>query len=104
MTESVNPTSKHGLDSKKKRGLLKRRVTLFPAKGHLAKNVRAPKPLRAIGGYFVGSFKELREVQWPNRRATWGLTLAVIIFSAVIAAFILGLDFIFELLFKRIIL
>jgi preprotein translocase SecE subunit len=83
--------------------LLDRSVNL-PVKGKLAKNVRAPKWLRAIVGYFVESFKELGRVQWPNRRATWSLTLAVIIFTLVIAALILGLDYAFEQLFKRIIL
>lgn len=82
---------------------LKREVKL-PAKGKLGRKVRAPKWLRAIGGYFVGSWRELKEVRWPTRRATWGLTLAVLVFTAVIAAFILTLDFGFEQLFKRIIL
>ena len=38
------------------------------------------KPFRAIGGYFAGAWVELRQVRWPNRRATWSLTLAVILF------------------------
>ena len=89
--------------SGEKTGLLKRRINL-PVKGKLAKNVRAPKPIRAAGGYFVGAYRELRQVQWPNRRATWGLTLAVMVFTLVLAGFILGLDFGFEQLFKRILL
>lgn len=89
------------IESPKK--LLNRRVNL-PVKGGLAKNVRAPKWLRTIVGYFIDSFKELGLVQWPNRRATWSLTLAVIIFTLVIAGLILGLDYAFEQLFKRIIL
>jgi preprotein translocase SecE subunit len=90
--------------TEKTRGkLLQRRINL-PIKGKLAKNARAPKWLRAIGGYFVGSFMELRAVQWPNRKATWSLTLAVIIFTVVLAGLILGLDYLFEQLFKRIIL
>lgn len=83
--------------------LLKRRVDL-PAKGRLAKNVRTPGWLRAAGGYFKGAVQELREVRWPTRRATWGMTFAIIIFTAVIGALILGLDFGFEQLFKRILL
>lgn len=83
--------------------LLQRRINL-PVKGRLAKNVHAPKWLRAIGGYFGGSFSELRQVQWPNRKATWSLTFAVIMFTLVIAGLILGLDSVFEQLFKRIIL
>ncbi|MDN5819459.1 MAG: preprotein translocase subunit SecE, partial [bacterium] len=33
--------------------------------------------LSSIGGYFVGAWKELRQVHWPNRKSTWGLTIAV---------------------------
>ena len=64
----------------------------------------APRWLRAIGGYFKGAWQELRLVRWPNRRATWGLTLAVILFSLFFAAMILGLDTLFHYLFKEILL
>lgn len=83
--------------------VLKKRVSL-PSKGKLSKSVRAPRWLRVIGSYFVGAWQELREVRWPTRRATWGLTLAVIIFTAAMTGIILGLDFGFEQLFKGIIL
>lgn len=64
----------------------------------------APKWLRAFGGYFKGAWVELRQVRWPNRQATWGLTLAVILFSVFFAAVILGLDTLFQYLFKEILL
>ncbi len=56
------------------------------------------------GGYVKGAWYELRQVRWPDRRATWGLTLAVIIFSLFFAAVILGLDAAFQYLFKEVIL
>jgi len=62
------------------------------------------RPFRAIGGYFAGAWSELRQVRWPNRRATWSLTLAVILFSLFFAAVILGLDGLFSYLFKEILL
>lgn len=62
------------------------------------------KPFRAIGGYFKGAWVELRLVRWPNRRATWSLTLAVILFSVFFALIILGLDALFSYIFKRILL
>jgi preprotein translocase SecE subunit len=64
----------------------------------------APAWLRSFGGYFKGAWQELRMVRWPNRRATWGLTLAVILFSVFFAAIILGLDTLFQYLFKEILL
>ncbi len=91
-------------NSKKRlRTVFARRINL-PGGGWLAKNIRAPRPLRAVGGYFAGAYRELREVKWPTRRATWGLTLAVIVFTVVLAIVILLLDVGFEQLFKRIIL
>lgn len=86
-----------------KKGLLKRRVDL-PSGDKLGRNVRAPKWLRAIGGYFAGSWRELRQVTWPNRRTTWGMTLAVILFTLAFTLIIVLLDLGFEQLFKRIIL
>ena len=72
------------------------------------KKVRKPskwtKPFRAIGGYFKGAWVELRQVRWPDRKSTWGLTLAVILFSAFFALVILGLDAVFSYLFKEVIL
>lgn len=63
-----------------------------------------PRWIRAIGGYFIGSWQELRMVRWPSRRSTWGLTFAVILFSVFFAGVILGLDTLFQYLFKEILL
>lgn len=60
------------------------------------------KTLFAIGGYFKGAWTELRLVRWPTRSATWGLTLAVILFSAFFAVIILLLDILFKFLFEVI--
>jgi preprotein translocase subunit SecE len=63
-----------------------------------------PKFLRAIGGYFKGAWQELRQVRWPNRRATWSLTLAVILFSLFWVGIIIGLDSIYSYVFNELIL
>jgi len=70
----------------------------------LSRDVHAPKWLRAIGSYFKGSYQELRQVRWPTRRATWGFTIAVLLFTVGLALYILGLDYGFEQLFKQVIL
>ncbi|MEI6851139.1 MAG: preprotein translocase subunit SecE [Candidatus Saccharibacteria bacterium] len=59
--------------------------------------------LFAIGGYFKGSWIELKKVRWPDRRATWGMTGAVIIFTAMFVVLIVSLDWAFSQLFKLII-
>ena len=58
--------------------------------------------MKSIGGYFVGAWVELRQVRWPTRRATWGLTVAVIFFSLFFVGMIIGLDAIFKSLFEVI--
>ncbi len=57
---------------------------------------------RAIGGYFKGAWVELRQVRWPNRRATWGLTGAVLAYSAFFIVVVLLLDAGFKYLFDLI--
>ncbi|HEY8992544.1 MAG TPA: preprotein translocase subunit SecE [Candidatus Microsaccharimonas sp.] len=60
------------------------------------------KTLFAIGGYFKGAWVELRLVRWPTRSATWGLTFAVILFSAFFVVVILLLDILFKFVFELI--
>lgn len=83
---------------------LGKRVNVLPAGKALGRDVKAPKWLNAIGGYFKGSVRELAQVKWPTRRATWGFTLAVIVFTVIMSGFILALDYGFEQLFKQVIL
>ncbi len=62
-------------------------------------------PFKAIGGYFKGAWVELRQVRWPTRRATWGLTGAVLAYSAFFVIIVLLLDagfkYLFELILKK---
>lgn len=59
-------------------------------------------PLRATLDYFKGAWVELRQVHWPTRSATWGLTGAVLLFSAFFVVFITLLDGGFKFLFEQI--
>ena len=61
------------------------------------------KPFLAIGRYFKGSWQELKQVRWPNRKSTWALMFAVIVFSGFFVALIKLLDIGFEELFKLVI-
>lgn len=62
------------------------------------------KPFAAAGRYFKGSWQELRQVRWPNRRATWALTIAVLIFTGFFTLLIVALDAGFEYILNRILL
>ncbi len=58
--------------------------------------------LGKIGGYFKGAWVELRQVHWPTRSATWGLTGAVLLFAAFFVVFITLLDAGFKYVFEQI--
>jgi preprotein translocase subunit SecE len=73
-----------------------------PAKS--SSKLRKLRPRSPFRGYFVESWRELRKVHWPNRREAWKLTVAVIVFSVISAAFLAGLDYGFEQLAKVIFL
>jgi preprotein translocase subunit SecE len=60
------------------------------------------KGFLAIGRYFKYSWIELRQVRWPNRKATWSLTLAVLLFTAFFFILIVLLDAGFKELFNLI--
>ena len=53
-------------------------------------------------GYFISSWQELRQVTWPNRRKTWQLTSAVIIFAVIFGLLLAGVDHGLDKIFKYI--
>ena len=63
------------------------------------------RPFVAFGRYLRDSWREIRQVRWPNRKATWKMTLAVLVYAALFMVFLTLLDvfftFIFDLLFKK---
>ena len=60
------------------------------------------RPFVAIGHYLRDSWHELRQVRWPNRKATWKMVLAVFIYTAIFAVFLLLLDMLFSFIFNKI--
>lgn len=58
---------------------------------------------KAKASYLRGSFQELRQVKWPSRKEAWSMTLAVIIYAAILMAIVLLLDNFFDWGFKLII-
>lgn len=47
---------------------------------------------------------EVKKVNWPTRKETLKYTVIVIVVSAVVAAFLGGLDFIFSVLINKLII
>ncbi|MDB5167654.1 MAG: secE [Candidatus Saccharibacteria bacterium] len=59
-------------------------------------------PFVSFGEYFKGAWYELRQVRWPNRKATWSLTGAVLLFTGFFVVLILLLDVLFKFIFEQI--
>lgn len=53
--------------------------------------------------YIRNSWRELRQVSWPNRRKTYQLTNAVIIFSIIFGVLVALVDFGLDKIFKEFI-
>ena len=60
------------------------------------------RPFVALGHYLKDSWHEIRQVRWPNRKATWKMVLAVFVYTALFMAIILLLDMFFTWLFNLI--
>lgn len=60
-------------------------------------------PFRAMADYFAGAWYELRQVRWPDRKATWGMTGALLAFTAFFVVLVLLLDALFKYIFQLII-
>src|SRR5665648_350127 len=73
---------------------------IVPKKTSTTTKPKRRNPLTAMKDYFVGAWYELRQVRWPNRRATWSLTFAVIAFTTFFVVIILLLDAAFKYLFE----
>ena len=60
------------------------------------------RPFVYLIRYIRGAWHELRQVRWPNRKATWKMVLAVIVYTAIFAIAISLLDLFFSWLFGLI--
>lgn len=60
------------------------------------------RPFVAFGRYLRDSWREIRQVRWPTRKATWKMVLAVLIYTALFVILITLLDLFFKWLFGLI--
>lgn len=60
------------------------------------------RPIVYLGRYLRDAWRELRQVRWPNRKTTWKMVLAVIVYTAIFVVFISILDLFFSWLFNLI--
>lgn len=60
------------------------------------------RPFVYLWRYLRDSWRELRQVRWPNAKATWKMVLAVFIYTAIFMITIFLLDLFFTWLFNLI--
>lgn len=60
------------------------------------------RPFCAIGRYLRDSWREIRQVRWPNRKLTWKMVVAVVIYATLFLILITLLDLLFDFIFKLI--
>ena len=56
----------------------------------------------AFGHYLRDSWRELRQVRWPNRKVTWKMVLAVFVYTALFITLLVLLDLLFDWIFSLI--
>lgn len=76
-----------------------RRASRAARKGKLGKVTRFFVPK-----YFRNSWRELKEVTWPDRKQTIKLTFAVIMFATVFGLVIALIDFLLDKVFRQLFL
>ena len=60
------------------------------------------RPFVAFFTYLRDSWREIRQVRWPNRKATWKMVIAVLVYTALFIIIISLLDLFFTWLFSLI--
>ena len=60
------------------------------------------RPFIALFTYVRESWQEIRQVRWPNRKATWKMVLAVLVYTVLFVVLISLLDVFFTWLFNLI--
>ena len=77
--------------------------------GRMLAAIERFKPIHVVGlvvvpRYFRNSWKELRQVTWPNRKETRQLTVAVMVFATIFGILIALTDYGLDKVFKKVIL
>ncbi|MBQ2638274.1 preprotein translocase subunit SecE [Candidatus Saccharibacteria bacterium] len=60
------------------------------------------RPFVAFGRYLRDSWRELRQVRWPNRKTTWKMVLAVFVYTVLFIGLLVVLDILFDWIFSLI--
>ena len=61
------------------------------------------RPFVYFGRYIRDSWREIRQVRWPSRKAAWKLFFAILIYTLIFVGVIMLLDALFTWLFETVI-
>ena len=61
-------------------------------------------PFVTFGRYVRDSWRELRQVQWPSRSATWKMTLAIIAFCLLVGVLVVVFDWVSQWIIQEVVL
>ena len=61
------------------------------------------RPIVYFFRYLRDSWREIRQVRWPSRKATWKLFFAILIYTLLFGAIIMLLDALFSWIFNLIV-
>lgn len=109
MAKAKNSKEGSSCADKKSTKLAKKQAKLAKKEANKQKKAECGKktfilfrPFRAFGRYIRDSWREIRQVRWPNRKATWKMVLAVIVYTAIFVVLLVLLDLFFEFIFSKI--
>ena len=113
--------SSNGTKEREEPTITRKKVVVADRKTEKAKQIKRKQAEKAIGSngqqkkpfilvrpfvylwrYLKDSWTELRQVRWPNRKATWKMVLAVFVYTALFMLIIFLLDLFFTWLFNII--
>lgn len=90
------------LDKVKQKNLRKAEKAITKGNSNGKKPFILFRPFVYLGRYLRDSWHELRQVRWPNTKATWKMVLAVFVYTALFMILIFLLDLFFTWLFNII--
>ncbi len=90
-------------ETKKPKQAAKKTATKQPTKETKKKITKKAAGKKPRDNYFVGAWRELKQVRWPDRKATWGLTMGVILYSIFFFVLVIALDAVFKYLFDLLV-
>ena len=99
----IKATETEPKTSKQKTAKTSADATVSSKKADKPKTKKSRNPFGPLGRYFKGAWHELNLVRWPTRKATWGMTAAVLAYTALFVVLIIVLDLAFSKLLEIII-